>query len=57
MSTIKVVATTEAQKLTVGTEGSAGYDLRINIDVVIPVGKVQLVGTGISVQIPKDSLG
>lgn len=57
MDTINAKAINAKQKMELGTDGSAGYDLKINIDVVIPVGQTQLVGTGISVEIPKGFFG
>lgn len=35
------------------TSGSSGYDLHSTEDVIIPVGKIKLVKTGLSCSIPK----
>lgn len=57
MNIIKMKASSEQQKVVVGTEGSAGYDLKIKLDVVIKPREVLLVSTGISVDIPKGYFG
>ncbi len=54
---LKMIVSSEDLKPLVGTPGSAGYDLRIALDVRIPVGQSVLVGTGVKVEIPEGYTG
>jgi dUTP pyrophosphatase len=54
---LKMIVSDESLKPEIGTEGSAGYDLKIANDVHIYVGKSILVGTGVKVEIPKGYVG
>lgn len=40
-----------------GTEGSAGWDLYCNDDVILQPGERQMVGTGVAIDVGKGNLG
>lgn len=54
---LKMIVTHEDLKPVIGTEGSAGYDLKLSTDTLIPVGKKLKVGTGVKVEIPAGFVG
>jgi len=54
---LKMIVSAPELKPTIGTEGSAGYDLRISSDVRVGCGTSVLVGTGVKVEIPKGFAG
>lgn len=54
---IKMIVENEELKPTVGTAGSAGYDLKISHDIILTSGNVMKVGTGVKVQIPEGYVG
>jgi len=52
MVTVKVVNKSGNQLPSYETKNSAGMDLRSSADVVVPVGKVRLIPTGLFIQLP-----
>jgi dUTP pyrophosphatase len=54
---VKAVITQEELKPKVGTEYSAGIDLRVSLDVVIKAKETQLVGTGLKIEVPEGHMG
>ena len=50
---LKIKLLSEDLRPQFGTEGAAGMDLRIDRDVVLHKGQVEVVGTGIKVAIPE----
>jgi dUTP pyrophosphatase len=57
MNTIKMIVNDEMLRPVVGTVGSAGYDLKLALDVVIKPGGMQKVGTGVRIEIPEGYVG
>ena len=54
---LKVICSDQGLRPTKGTEGSAGYDLKLAQDINISVGCSMLVGTGVKMGIPKGFMG
>jgi dUTP pyrophosphatase len=53
----KIICEDKDLRPTLGTEGSAGYDLKLSMDISIGVGRSTLVGTGVRIELPKDIAG
>jgi len=54
---LKIICPDEQLRPTTGTEFSAGYDLRLALDVRISPGSTQMVGTGVKMEIPEGYVG
>lgn len=50
---IQITNNSDLELPSYATEGSAGIDLRSNMDITIPSGRYALVKTGISIALPK----
>ncbi len=54
---LKIICADEKLKPTLATIGSAGYDLKLALDVNIPRGGTVKVGTGVRMEIPAGFMG